>query len=701
MRAAPVLLAGLTVALVGVAAVFAPPADPADTRPTAPNGSQTPTPPDAGPPATGDAALERVAGPEAFAAFVAAGESAGGDLGALGPIGRRDVVLTTDDPAAVGTPTVAETATPVGTAVADTATDDAAVTNDAAAERAATSGGDGDGGADVRVATTNVRERGVDEPSLVTTVGRHLYYAPPSPPERRPVLDREGDDGRRGDEAPPSERGDGPKTHVIDTTGPANPSVAARVNGSGRLLRTGDALVALREGRLVGYDVAAPDDPDRRWSRSLNGTVVGARATNGTVYAVLRRPVAAEPEACTYAPTDGVTVDCGEIRRPAEPVPDDATYTVLSVDAADGGVDGTVAVLGSRDDAAVYLSGDSIYLTHTRSAGRGAVLAEALLAAEVVPGDVRERLREIRSYDLSPRTERTEIRLTVGEWLDGLDGDRRHRVRRTLREQVTTHVEDRQRNLTTTGIVRLEIGDGVSVAATGTVPGRPLDSFALDRGDDTLRIATTVPRVGDVRSENDLYTLSADSLERIGSERGMGAGQEIRSVRYVGETAYLVTFRRVDPFHVVDLSDPADPVERGVLRLPGFSSYLHPVGDDRVLGIGREDGRAKAVLFDASEPTDPEIADSTVLDRRWDDVADSHHAFLVDRRHEAAFLPAGGDGVVLGYGNDSLTVERTVRTDGAVRARYVGDYLYVFGREAVVVVDERDWSRVDTLELDT
>jgi uncharacterized secreted protein with C-terminal beta-propeller domain len=222
----------------------------------------------------------------------------------------------------------------------------------------------------------------------------------------------------------------------------------------------------------------------------------------------------------------------------------------------------------------------------------------------------------------------------------------------------------------------------------------------MSHHDGTLRIATTVPGVGAADSENDLYVLDAESLDRRGSVTGMGTTERVYAVRYVGETAYVVTFRRVDPFHVVDLSDPENPEEVGKLELPGFSSYLHPVDDDHVLGVGEERGKVKAVLFDVGDPGTPTVADSQVFERGWSAVSRSHHAFLMDRKHGVFVLPAGEESLVVDYTGESLAVETTVRTaDPATRARYVGDYLYVFAGDTVAVVDETDWERTGTLDL--
>jgi uncharacterized secreted protein with C-terminal beta-propeller domain len=226
----------------------------------------------------------------------------------------------------------------------------------------------------------------------------------------------------------------------------------------------------------------------------------------------------------------------------------------------------------------------------------------------------------------------------------------------------------------------------------------------MDARDGRLRIATTVPGAGDAASVNDVYVLDRD-LDVEGAATGMGEGQRVYAARFLDDTAYLVTFRQVDPFHVVDLSDPANPRELGAVKLPGFSEYLHPIGEDRVLGVGREDGRVKAVVFDVSDPANPRVVDSELLDDRWSAVSQSHHAFLQDDRHDVVFVPGSGGGHVFAYDNDAageaaLALEKRVDVGGpAVRALYVEDALYVFGHGEVGVVDERSWERVGTLDL--
>jgi uncharacterized secreted protein with C-terminal beta-propeller domain len=557
-----------------------------------------------------------------------------------------------------------------------------------------------------RVATTNVQEGGIDEPDLVKTDGRYFFYAPEG---RLPHLDRPQDreTPTRPPEVDPDDWEDrfdrpDPRTHVVDTDEPADPELVERIDVSGRMLRSGDHLVVLASDALVGYDVSDPEAPSQIWERPLDASLVSARAQNGQLYLVTREG-ASPAEPCPLEPVgDSDPVPCSDVHHPREQIDADATYTAVSIDPASGDVADATSFVGTRDSTVVYMSENALYVTYTTRTDRMELVGDYLLnESERVPDHVKDRIREIRSYDLSPRAERIEIRSTVQSWLGSLDRVERRTVEQALEDGLQTYTQKRQRNLTETGIVKIGVGEGdLAVDAVAEVPGEPLNQFSLDEHEGTLRIATTIPAVGGADSENDLYVLDAEAMTIRGAATGMGATEEIYSVRYVEDTAYLVTFRRVDPFHVVDLSNPDDPVERGELKLPGFSDYLHPVGDGMIMGVGREDRQTKVVLFDATDPTDPRIADSKLLEERFSAVSETHHAFMQDARHEAVFLPAGDAGVVMSYANDSLEVEKRVTLDGAAqRARYVNDYLYVFAPGEITVLDETSWETETSLAL--
>jgi len=175
--------------------------------------------------------------------------------------------------------------------------------------------------------------------------------------------------------------------------------------------------------------------------------------------------------------------------------------------------------------------------------------------------------------------------------------------------------------------------------AAGTVPGWLLNQYSMSENDGILRVATTTghPWAQTTKSTSSVYALRSDggSLRVIGSLGGLGKGEQIYAVRFVGPTAYVVTFRRTDPLYVVDLRDPAKPVVAGQLKIPGYSAYLHPVGGDRLLGVGQAadgNGRVRGTqisLFDVADPANPKrLANHEVGDGGYSEAEFDPHAFL-------------------------------------------------------------------------
>lgn len=181
---------------------------------------------------------------------------------------------------------------------------------------------------------------------------------------------------------------------------------------------------------------------------------------------------------------------------------------------------------------------------------------------------------------------------------------------------------------TNTDLYRFALEAGtVTHAATGQVPGRILNQFSMDEHEDTFRIATTTGemwRTDKGASKNHLYVLDTN-LEPLGQIEDIAPTERIYSVRFMGERAYMVTFRQIDPFYVIDLKNPEAPTILGYLKIPGYSDYLHPYDENHIIGFGKEvydvkgnaiPGGLKMAVFDVSDVTNPvekfklEIGDS-------------------------------------------------------------------------------------------
>lgn len=186
-----------------------------------------------------------------------------------------------------------------------------------------------------------------------------------------------------------------------------------------------------------------------------------------------------------------------------------------------------------------------------------------------------------------------------------------------------------------THIYKFDITDeGVIYNTDARVGGTWLNQFSMDKYGDYFRIVTNGMECnnGEYSSDdNMLYILDKD-MNIVGFLDWIAIGEEIKSARFMGNTLYLVTFYQTDPLFVIDLSDPTAPEIKGELKIPGFSSYLHPIGEDLVIGVGEggttsgTDGSAKVSLFDVSDPCDPKELDNyTVADAYFDT---DHKAFM-------------------------------------------------------------------------
>lgn len=192
-----------------------------------------------------------------------------------------------------------------------------------------------------------------------------------------------------------------------------------------------------------------------------------------------------------------------------------------------------------------------------------------------------------------------------------------------------------------TDIHRFDITDPAHARydMSGHVAGVLLDQFAMDEHDGTLRVATTTGTPwaeGGGESESHVVVLAPGdgALAPVGQVSGLGRGETIHSVRFLGDVGYVVTFEQTDPLYTIDLSDPTAPAVTGELKILGYSAYLHPVGDDRLVGIGQdatEDGRqtgTQVALFDVSDPAAPTRVAQTTLANATSGAEWDHRAFL-------------------------------------------------------------------------
>ncbi len=390
--------------------------------------------------------------------------------------------------------------------------------------------------------------------------------------------------------------------NVVDVTGaPKVIGSLALPEGFGHqlLLYKGKLLVA--SGTYDGHstlslvDVADGTKPTLEKSMTVNGSVLAERRTKATVRVVLTitpRAIAydlpAEPTAArAWLPRARIgarrrtLVGCKQVRRPRS-FTGLEELTVLTID-FDKGLDPVDADAVMTGGGTVYASAENLYVATQRYSP---VLEDQFEGPE-------------------PEGETTQI----------------HRF-------------------------SLDDADNTTYRGSGSVPGFVLNQFSMSEQDGVLRVATTETppwfRNASGESHSLVTTLGQTDtgLAKLGQISGLGKGERIFAVRMFGDRGYVVTYRQVDPLFTLDLADPARPTLKGELELPGFSSYLHPISGDRLIGVGTSaNGGVQLSEFDVSDLTAPKLQQQAEVANGSTEVSYDHHAFLWWEPRSLAVLP--------------------------------------------------------------
>ncbi len=291
-----------------------------------------------------------------------------------------------------------------------------------------------------------------------------------------------------------------------------------------------------------------------------------------------------------------------------------------------------------------------------------------------------------------------------------------------------------------TAIYKIHLNDGIlALNACGFVEGSVKDQFSLDESNGILRVATHI-KFAKIEGENisfdrentanRVYCLN-ENLQIIGKSEDIGISEEIKSVRYIGNIAYVVTFRQTDPLYAIDLTDPQKPKTLSELKIDGFSTYMHPYGSKYMIGIGYdadpETGITtglKVTVFDISNPAD--IFDVSSYIVKWNndnsvhyetEAAFNHKALLIDYNKGIIAIPLTKTTYVvetifeepytyeewtshtktsfifLSFDGKSLKENATIdiseytddyyHSNRNIRAHYIGNYGYIIDNEKI------------------
>lgn len=307
--------------------------------------------------------------------------------------------------------------------------------------------------------------------------------------------------------------------------------------------------------------------------------------------------------------------------------------------------------------------------------------------------------------------------------------------------------ESPERCNSTTDIYRITLSDSkLSVAACGTVDGNVSNQFNFDEANGFLRVATNVSYYKKAQNglgkylyesitmDNKVFCLD-ENLEVIGESEPVGINEEIKSVRYIGDVAYVVTFKRTDPLYAIDLSNPKKPKVLSELKITGFSSYMQQYTENYMLGIGFEANSSngastglKLTMFDISNSA--EIKDVSSIKYLWNtgysssEATYNHKAILINGRKGIIAVPMYTTKAQIANGNQAFYKEEISYTffefdgkslkekknivisdilnmgeikDTFIRGIFINDYVYVVCCDGIASVSLTNYSVSNTL----
>ncbi|MBN1793288.1 beta-propeller domain-containing protein [Candidatus Woesearchaeota archaeon] len=310
----------------------------------------------------------------------------------------------------------------------------------------------------------------------------------------------------------------------------------------------------------------------------------------------------------------------------------------------------------------LYMSDKNIYITYTEYINEWEIEQDIILemmTPRLTDSD-KDLIKKIKAADedlLSKAEKRSKVMQIAYDYMNFMTQEEQEDLRDEA-EALLKKKLDEYEHFEYTIVNRISVNNGdIEVEANGKVPGHIMNQFSMDEEGDVFRIATTISQrwsrfaaTSDEKmteSTNNVFTMDK-SLKVLGSLKGLAEGEQIYSTRFIGERLYMVTFRQVDPFFVIDLSDAKNPRMLGKLKIPGFSRYLHPYDANTIIGIGRdasETGRTRGLkisLFDVTDVEKPkEIAKFTTDERYAQSTAEyEHKAFLFSKEKELLVIPA-------------------------------------------------------------
>ena len=428
------------------------------------------------------------------------------------------------------------------------------------------------------------------------------------------------------------------------------------------------------------------------------------------------------------------------------------SITAINLTDATEAISGDVYLLDNQQ--ALYVSKNNIYITYTKYLNEYELEQEVKrrVVFPLLSAEDQARIKDIESapaHVLAEREKKEKAGQIIDRYLSSLAAAEQESLGQAIDSGLAALIQERSADMEKTIIHKIAIkGRELNYQAMGEAPGQLLNQFPMDEEGGYFRLATTRSEQwsrltsSPTASYNNLYVMDQD-MKIVGRLENLATSERIYAVRFIGERAYIVTFKQTDPLFAISLSDPTKPSVLGALKVPGFSNYLHPADEkgERLIGFGRDTEETsgggvitkglKLSLYDFKDVARPKELSTVVIgDASSDSIAlNDHRAFLYSEVKDVLSLPVSlrekgeltfSGSLVFSVKNNSLDLRGRIDHssggrlapadmwngydyyDNTVkRSLYIGDYLYTFSNNFLKINSLADLKEVSGLKLTT
>ena len=493
---------------------------------------------------------------------------------------------------------------------------------------------------------TVVQLKGIDEPDIVKTDVERLYYQG----QFREKLN----------------------TSIIDLE---ELEIEKNITESGSLLLYENVLIVFGNEKVTGFD---RESGIELWSESFEHRYETARLREDEIVLVLSEGIDYYSP-CPIRPYGDVSIPCGSIIRPGFNFDSDTTYSFVSINPEDGSVNNENSFVGDRSSE-FYITDENIYFTYKGQEKRSDVFFEFLIEHSSIGNELRDRLREVKSYELSENAYNAEINFLMERYFE--ENEERAQV---IEKELEEFLVNRKRENHWTTVARLD--ETLEIDGEEVVPGNVRNRMHMHENNGNFFIVSNIePGYGMwTNRTNDIYVLSEDfSIDERFEELTRDSYPE---VRFSGENLFITEDNnRIKHFSTLDLEFKNTFRER--------SGFLFDV-NNTLISVGRQtdDYNLTTSIFDLESG---EKVDRKVFDVRWSRVTHDMKAFQIDPESGVMFLPTNEEALIIEFKEEIQAHELNISSAG--RAFFLDDII-VIGRGEIKSFSQDDLSETNRLEI--